>query len=311
MSKENKQILEVGAHFGEGLRQTSRYSDTQTALIAQGLTELVLNQTPPVGLNLKILMEQMSDAMQKLQQLPNNPSVALFGLAIADGVDDVRKLIRQIGKTRLAELNVVDIDQAIIDQVEALNQQDVNTLHEDARQTSLSENQQDLVIRDHLGNCCPPEMYCAIEQEVKRVLSSHGFSLVNITTSEKMLSSVGRKHISLAGLTDRFSDEVLGALRSRIFSLSQLSDEFPSLDVDDLRGNLLEISPNSFVVFGEDAEGHGEWFSDFAWQQQLWEENGFEIIACHQREGQDSHQPPLECVRHIVLLRKVEEQNED
>ncbi|MBP9782087.1 hypothetical protein KBC89_05545, partial [Candidatus Woesebacteria bacterium] len=269
MSKENKkEIFEVGAQFGEGLRETSRYTDTQVALIVHGLTELVLNQTPPVGLNLKILIEQMPQAMHHVQQLPDNPLVALFGLAIAGGVDDVHKLVNLAGKHAPSELSVVDIDQAIITEVDALHRQNVKTFHEDARRTSLAESQQHFVIRDHLGNCCPPEMYEAIESEVLRVLAPNGLSLVNITSSEKILTSRNRQHISLAKLRDQFPEELIRALRSRIFSLSQLAQEFPAFDVSNLQGCLLEINPNSFVIFGEDAEGHGEWFSDFNFQLQ-------------------------------------------
>jgi hypothetical protein len=310
MTTENKnenEVLTRGAEFGLGLRETSRYTDTQLAMATHGLTELVLNQTPPVGLNLQILIEQMPAALAHLEAVPDNPAVALFGLAIVDGVSDTFNLLQHLGSKGHGTLHVVDIDQAIIEQVAALGQENVSTFHEDARHTSLLEHSQDIIIRDHLGNCCPPEMYTQIEHEVARVLATSGLSLVNITTSENLLQSPGRRHMSFEQVCARLPEEVRGALQSRIFSLAQLADEFPDNDWSDLRGCIVEIAPQSFVVFGEDEHGHGEWFSAFACQEKLWNEAGFEVLAHHTREGEDSHQPPLLCVRHIVLLKKKQE----
>jgi hypothetical protein len=304
--ENNKEILKIGESFGSGLRETSQYDNTELAFITQGLIEAVLNQTPPVGLNLQILMEQMPEAMSQLKQLlPRDIKAALFGLAIVDGVHDTMKLINQIGEKNLAELNVVDIDRDIIDKVDALQEVKVKTFHQDAANTSLPTASLDLIIRDHLGNCCPPFMYQAIEKELARVLSEDGLSLVNITTSEKLLTSLGRRLISLSELETQIPSAVIEALKSRIFTLEQLKQEFPQLETKQLRGCLLEISPNSFVIFGEDQSGHCEWFSPLEWQISLWQENGFEVLDHHLREGQDSHHPALECQRHIVLLKKT------
>ncbi|MEN8252953.1 MAG: hypothetical protein ABFQ62_01090 [Patescibacteria group bacterium] len=308
MLDKEKDITKIGAGFGDGLRETSQYTTTQEALITRGLVAEVLNQTPPVGLNLKILTEQMPEAMQLLDQLPNNSTIALFGLAIADGVNDTFRLLHQLGRQDVAMMHVVDIDQAIIEQVKELKLANVLTLHEDASRTSLDGNSHELIVRDHLGNCCPPDLYHDIEREVARVLVADGFALVNITTSESLLQSEGRECVHIDQLSKQLSQEVLKALRSRIFSLSQLSEEFPNIKIENLRGKLLEISPNCFVVFGEDEQGHGEWFSTLEWQESLWTKNGFKVVASHKRVGQDSHKPPLECVRHIVLLRKIKEE---
>lgn len=304
--ENNEEILSIGESFGSGLRETSQYDDTELAFITHGLIEAVLNQTPPVGLNLRILIEQMPEAMSQLNQLlPEDIRVALFGLAIVDGIHDTMKLIDQIGEKNLVELDVVDIDRDIIDKVDVLKEARVKTFHQDATSTSLPEASLDLIIRDHLGNCCPPFMYQTIEKEVARVLAESGLSLVNITTSEKLLSSLGRKHISLSELEMKISSEAIEALRSRVFTLEQLKQEFPQFELEQLRSCLLEIMPNSFVIFGEDQLGHCEWFSSLEWQTRLWQENGFEILDHHLREGQDSHHPALECQRHIVLLKKA------
>lgn len=313
MAKNNaeKNIIKIGKEFGEGLRETSNYESTQEAFIAFGLIDAVLNKTPPVGLNLQILTEQMPNSIKKLtQSLPAQIESSLFGLAIIDGVDDLAKVLATVKSKPLNSLeeqltiNVVDIDQTIITELKEKQQPHIQPLLEDARNTSLNSESQDFIVRDHLGNCCPPGIYSDIETEVTRVLKKDGLSLVNITTSEKLLKSKERELISLEELTLLVEEKVIIALKERIFSLEQLTEEFPELNTQFLRGKLLEIMPDSFVIFGEDKVGHGEWFSSLEWHKNLWEKNNFTIVDQNKREGHDSHQPPLECVRHIVLLEK-------
>jgi hypothetical protein len=304
--EEQKNIIESGSESGAGLRETSRYETTQMALLAGALIETLAGKvTPPVGLNLRILAEQMPFALQKLAEgLPDKPECSLLGLAIVDGIDDVARVLGQVGRTSWSRLNVVEIDEEMVDKVNDRQLPTVQGLLEDARDTSLSSLSQDLIIRDHLGNCCPPEMYAQIEMEVRRLLAPDGFSLVNITTNERLLDSPERETIRLAALENMLGQSAILALRNRIFDLAQLRREFPTIDTTKIRGKILEILPNSFVVFGEDEVGHGEWFSTWEWQMELWQQNGFVIIDHQSRLGQDSHQPPLECVRHIVLLER-------
>lgn len=100
------------------------------------------------------------------------------------------------------------------------------------------------------------------------------------------------------------SPEIIKALQTNIYDLSQLKKEFGA-GLESLRGKLLEIEPDaSFVVFGEDSDGHGEWFRTLADHERLWERDSFEILERREREGNDSHQPPLRCRRHNVILRK-------
>ena len=179
-------------------------------------------------------------------------------------------------------------------------------MERDARNTRLLDSSQDLVLRDHLGNCCPPNIDKAISVEVGRIVKPGGISIVNITTSDLLLESEGRKSVSFEQLQEAFGTEVVKALQDQIYDLEELAGIFPNIEAYQLRGLLLEIEPNrSFVVFGEDQQGHGEWFRTLEDHLLLWQQTEFEVVEIKSREGLDSHIPPLKCKRHNVVLRRL------
>ena len=299
---------QLGSEFGSGLRTTSAYTETEAMLRQDGLTDAVLNRTPPVGVNLQILSGM--DAIAELRSGIQAPIAAtIVGLANIDGIEDFHKFMQSALGTDWSTLQVVDIDPEIISQVEPtariLGINHVEGLLRDARHTGIARSSQDLVLRDHTGNCCPPAIDRSINREVAEILKPGGISIVNITTSERLPSSSGRQTAwfeDVNKITDTYG---LEALQTRVYDLSQLKREFGN-QCEKLRGLLLEIEPQgSFVVFGEDVDGHGEWFRSLEDHQRLWEKDGFEVLEIKTREGDDSHVPPLRCLRHNVVMRKV------
>lgn len=295
---------QIGREFGQGLRNSSGYKDTQRLIEEGGLSAAVLNKTPPVGLNLRLITE-MPTISSLRAELENRPIRAtILGLAIADGVPDFQKFLGSALGTEWNSLSVIDIDDTILQQVDQFDLQGVTTHCIDARNTGIDARSQDLVLRDHLGNCCPPVIDRQVDQEASRITRPGGLSIVNITTSDLLLDSRNRDFIPFRQVTDILGATTVEALQSHIYDLSQLKREFDG-NFEPLRGKLIEIEPDSsFVVFGEDPNGHGEWFRSLTDHKKLWENDGFEIVDMKMREGDDSHDPPLRCRRFNIILRQ-------
>ena len=299
----------LGEEFGQGLRNASHYQDTQKTLEEEGITEAVLNQTPPVGLNLRLLTEM--PVMQDLKNSLSHQSVnaAILGIAIPEGIPDFQRFLKTALEKNWKQLEVIDIDSEILQQVANLvtqkNLPEVNIRETDARNTGIENSSQQIVLRDHLGNCCPPLIDRQIDKEVHRILTPNGISIVNITTSELLKQSPNRATINFSKLKSITSPEIITALQSDIFNLSQLERMFGK-KFGKLRGILLEIEPEkSFVVFGEDETGHGEWFRPLNDHLDIFKKDGFQLLAIQSREGNDSHNPPLHCLRHNLILQKI------
>ena len=290
-----------------GLRKASGYQDTQKILETQGITPEALNQTPPVGLNL-VLLSQMTIIKELKQGLNGSDlNTAILGIAIAEGVPDFKNFLNTSLNCNWQSLSVFDLDHSILEKVDQIAQQNnlenVFTFQQDVRSTNLETCSQDLTLRDHVDNCCPPGISRSIQPEVKRITRPGGISLVNITTSESLDQS-NREIIPHNKLTHLLEPKIVQALQSEIFSLKELKQRFGN-HLESLRGKLLEIEPSeSLAIFGENEVGHGEWFRTLEAHQQSWLETDFEIIGMKVRVGKDSHNPPLQCIRHNVVLRK-------
>lgn len=303
MSKE-QEIVSKGDIFGQGLREESQYNRTQIIFEQTGLTEAVLGKTPPVGVNLCLLSTMESILTVQKELFEKSVNATMLGIAIPDGVVDFQKFLHSILHVNIDRLSVIDIDQEILRQIQQLNLSRTDILHRDARHTELVTSSQDIVIRDHLGNCCPPMIDRAVESEVARIVKPGGISIVNITTSESLMKSPDREVIHFDTLSRLLDAEKITELTSTIYDLAE-SDESTNDGLHTFRGKLLEIeNDNSFVVFGEDEIGHGEWFRPLADHVAMWEKHGFEIMEIKTREGTDSHTPPLICQRHNVVMKK-------
>lgn len=293
----------VGEEFAAGLRQSSGYEETQQLIETQGVTNEALNRTPPVGLNLRLLTE-MTEVKQLATELNGRPvDAAILGIAIAAGVPDFKKFLNSALNTNWNHLTVMDIDSVILHEIDRLQLPKVTTREVDVRRTGIETASMDIVLLDHLGNCCPPAIDREIQTEVHRILKPGGIAIVNITTSELLAQSLGRNTVSFNFLNESLSPNIKDALRSEIYSLSQLQRKL-NLDCSTFRGPILEIEPGSFVVFGENESGHGEWFRLLIDHFQLWQNLGLTVIGKRTREGNDSHIPPLRCRRHNIILRK-------
>jgi hypothetical protein len=293
---------QVGEEFAAGLRQSSGYDETQRLIETQGITNEALNKTPPVGLNLRLLAEM--PIMAQLRQEINSQSInaTILGIAIADGVSDFQKFLQTALNTSWQQLTVMDIDSVILKEVDEMKIPGVVTRETDVRQTGIETGSLDMVLMDHLGNCCPPGIDRQIQEETARILKPGGISIVNITTSELLSQSPERTIVPLKFLSESCS--FLDILRTEIYDLKQLGRK-SNLVSDSWRGSIFEIEPESFVVFGENEVGHGEWFRSLNDHLQLWQKLGFKLLAILSREGNDSHNPPLRCFRHNIVLRKL------
>lgn len=305
MCMNDKEISHsLGQEFGRGLRGTSQYEQTRARMEREGLSWEILNKTPPVGVNLQLLSEMsgIKDLATKLAGRPLN--LAMLGLANIDGVEDTQRFVSHALDTSLNAFHVVDIDPDIIKRVFDIKRKNrfdhLKPLLRDARHTELADRSIDVIIRDHTGNCCPPEIDRAIDRETARILRPGGTSIVNISTSELLPSSKGRQQTPIN------NKRIAHALRSTIYDLSQFKNEF-GVHMEMHRGNLLEIEkPGGFVIFGEDQNGHGEWFRSLGDHIKHWLTLGFDITDIKTRFGQDSHDPALICMRHNVVLTKKE-----
>ncbi len=305
MSKEISRSL--GREFGQGLRGTSGYEKTRARMESEGLSDDILNKTPPVGLNLRLLsgMAGIKSLAARIHRKPI--TVAMLGLANVDGVEDTQRFVEHALDTSMNSFHVLDIDEDIIANVDTIKRErNLNHLFPrvvDARHTGLESSSVDLIIRDHTGNCCPPNIDRDIDRETARILKPGGTSIVNISTSELLSASPGRKRVSI---NENRSGSLLHALQNNVYDLTQLKREFGN-DLESHRGVLLEIEkPEGFVVFGEDTNGHGEWFRRLGDHVGFWNTLGFIVSDIKTRFGNDSHTPPLICQRHNIVLTKKE-----
>ncbi len=293
-----------GFSDGHQFRDANRYIDTQNLFEKLGLSEEVENRTPTVGVNIAHLAR-----MNSVQRLGNeingcDLSVAVLGISIAEGPRDFQRLLKGLGGGKIST-TAVDLSDGIFADIEASGLDDVQCFLRDARTTGLETSSQDFNLRDHIGNCCPPTIDRQIDAEASRILKTGGTSIVNITTSDFLIESQSREVINFNDLRASLGEDILEALKNNIYDLKELGEAFPEINAESLRGLIMEIESNrSFVVFGEDEQGHGEWFRTLEDHKRTWEEDGFEIVEIASRRGKDSHIPPLECERHNVVLRK-------
>lgn len=293
-----------------GLRTASHYEDQQRQLASVGPESI--SGTPPVGLNLRILSKMDSVRVLNKEFSGKSVNTVILGLSIAEGAEDFLRFLSISLSADCNSLSIIDIDPEILREVEQRHIPRVTLLNQDARHTTINSESQDLVLRDHLGNCCPPEIDRAINREAVRILKPGGISIVNITTSEFLHNSFFREMIPMEQVIDNLGKRTLSSLRSEIYNFAQLS-ETAGRKIDSMRGHFIEIEPQSFVIFGQDLGGngldpigHGEWFRPLSDHLQLWQKDGLEIIGLKSRVGEDSHEPPLFCFRHNVVLRKVQ-----
>jgi hypothetical protein len=285
-------------------RVSNQYTETERLFQALGLSQMVEDRTPTVSVNVAHLAHMTCIQNLKSEIVNRDLRVAILGLSSSEGPRDFQRLLKSLGAKRIST-TALDISDGIFADVCKSGLDDVLCLERDARNTSLENETQDFVLRDHLGNCCPPQIDRTINGECLRILRKKGIAVANITTSELLFNSQGRKILKLDQLKKLLPVEAITDLAQRIYDLDELKKTLPNLNLEFLRGALIEIESNdSFVVFGEDPQGHGEWFRLLSNHVKMWNESGFEIMEIKTREGNDSHSPPLRCRRHNVVLRK-------
>ena len=306
--ENEKTIRIVGYTSGKEFRDTNRYVNTEEMFRQLGLTDEVENRTPPVAVNIAHLATM--DAVQRLADefMGRNLNVAILGISSASGPKDFERLVKSLGADFVSTV-AVDISDGIFADIEASEMDNVSCLQKDARETGIETETQDIVLRDHIDNCAPPKVSEAIDQETARISKPNGIAIVNVTTREELLKSVDRSFIPFDQLVEAVGEEVIKALQEEIYDLVELRKKFPQLDnslISQLQGRLLEIEPQGTIaVFGEDGIGHGEWFPKLERLVDTWQSDGFEIVGLKSRVGLDSHNPPLKCRRHNVILRHI------
>ncbi len=294
-----------GFSDGHQFRSANGYVDTQKLFERLGLSSEVVNRTPTVGVNIAFLAK-----MNSVQSLSHDIggrdlNVAVLGISTADGPSDFQKLLKGLGAGKVST-TAIDLSDGIFSEIERSGLDQVKCLLQDARDTGLAGASQDFNLRDHIGNCCPPQIDRQIDQEASRIWKPGAISIVNITTSDFLGESKDRRMVGFEEMKAIVGEEVIEALRENIYDLKELHEAFPDLDVEPLRGLVMEIEPGrSFVVFGEDEQGHGEWFRTIEDHKKTWKADGFEVVEIASRKGNDSHDPPLVCNRHNVVLKKI------
>jgi hypothetical protein len=293
----------LGFSDPDEFRENNQYKKSEKSF--NGLSDNDGNETPPLCVNIAHLSTMESLHGLKEEFGGKSLRVAILGISSARGPKDLQDLLKSLGVNHVSTI-ALDLSDGVFAEIETSNLDEVHCLIGDARNTGLLDCNQDLVLRDHLGNCCPPNIDRAINFEVNRIVKPGGISIVNITTSDFLTKSKGRVFVSFRLLAKNFGPNLIQALKDQIYDLEGLMDLFPNIDPNMLRGSLLEIEPNrSFVVFGEDKQGHGEWFRSLEDHLFAWQQTGFEILEIKSREGFDSHNPPLKCKRHNVVLKKL------
>jgi len=305
----------MGEQSAEGLRERNRYEETELQMLQHGMTEQLNNETPPVAINLARWIED-TVMMTKLRSEFEGKSlnIAVFGIATEHGIQSILDFATNHMQSKQTSLIAIDINADILARVEALRLPNVITLHEDARHVSIRSDSVDLVIRDHVGNCCPPEVDREMDKEAVRILRRNGFSITNITTSELLTQSKQRTMVSFSTLLDTIGEEGIRKLQTELFDIEDMKKRGMT-NPDAIRGMLLEIEPNnSFAIFGSgatdmeqhiDLVGHGEWFRQIDDHIRTWTADEFHIEDIRSKSGFDSHEPKLSCLRHIVLLRNT------
>jgi len=292
---------------GHEFRATNRYTDTQKLFEMLGLSDEVENRTPTVGVNVAHLARMPSIQALSNEVTGRSLQVVVLGISTAQGPRDLQTLLKGLGANHVSTI-AVDISDGIFDDIKTTGLDEVVCLQKDARDTGLPDGSVDLVLRDHLGNCCPPQINASIEWEVARIVKPGGLSIVNITSSDMLLQSQDRRIIPFAQLRELVNNdlELIWRLQSSIYDLEDLK-KHDGIPVDQICGSIIEIEPDMHwhVVFGEDAQGHGEWFESFQSHINNWETAGFQVTEHASRIGLDSHVPQLKCVRHNVLMRKI------
>lgn len=288
----------------QAFRSHREYEDTEDLFIRHGLTDEVENKTPPVCVNIAYLSQMDTITTLKSELTGRAVNVAILGISSARGPKDFQNLLKSLG-TSYVSTTAIDISDGVFSHVEAAGLDEVICLERDARETGLLENSQDFVLRDHLGNCCPPNIDRAINIEAGRIVKSSGLSIVNITTSDLLANSMGRKFLPFRELEGLVSNEAIEALKDKIYDLAEFERQFPEIAIQQLRESIVEIEPeNSVVVFGNDELGEGEWFRTLDSHLNQWRKTGFDVLEIKSRVGNDSHNPPLVCHRHNVVMRK-------
>jgi SAM-dependent methyltransferase len=307
----------TGGESARGLRERNRYEETELKMQVDGFTDELNTETPPVAINL-VKWQEDTIMVEKLQKELEGKQIhiAVFGIATASGIRSILDFAANVVHASQTQLFAIDINQDILKEVDALGLPNVITLHEDARNLSLPPDSVDLVIRDHIGNCCPPEVDRAVDKEAVRILRNGGLSITNITTSEILTQSENRIMIPFAELTQRLGEDVVLGLQTTFFDLEDIARS-TGMNTELLRGLFLEIeSGSSFAIFGSgesdlkdnlDLIGHGEWFRTITDHIKTWISDGFVIEDIRSKNGTDSHVPKLSCLRHIVLLKKPRE----
>jgi len=307
-----------GFSDGKDFRESNGYEKTLNWMQNHGLTlkslivggtqipDELAEVTPPAIINIARVfnMENFKNNMELLKHQPLN--IAITGVSTKEGpfvLEDAFKLIGfQINKT-----SVFDLDPTILDEIKKVDSQTVACFHKDARETKLETNSQNIVFNDHMGNCCPPEINDDSIKETARVLNPNGLAIISITSSALLGRSKNRPLVPF-NLTRQLLDKnTLELLNSSIFDLAQLKQKNPDLDVNKLKGSIIEISPDSFVVFDdnpEDPNGHGEWFKSINDHFSVWSKNNLAVVDINSKDGTDSHNPKLACRRHNVILKK-------
>jgi len=313
MPRQNITDNFVGGDSANGLRERNNYEVTENKMQCEGFNPDI--ETPPVALNLRKLQED--DAMvEKLQhELDDKPiRIAVFGIATAHGIQSILDFTENVVHAKQPELFAIDINGEILKKVDALRLPNVRTLHEDAQNTSLEAGSVDLLIRDHMGNCCSPSIDRSANKEAVRILRKNGLSITNITTSELIRLSAERTIVPFETVSKELDKSSLQKLQTEFFDLSDIARS-SDIETEKVRGLLLEIERGgSFAIFGSgksdidenvDIIGHGEWFRTLNDHINTWTSDGFEIEDIRSRSGKDSHVPKLACLRHIVLLKKI------
>ena len=292
---------------GAEFRHANQYEETQRLHKSSASVDEIDKggHTPTVGINLEFIMRMNSIKWLSEEVRNRDLSVAILGISTVEGPADFQTLLKSLGANRIST-TAVDISDGIFTKIEQLELDEIVCLQRDARDTGLPGASQDLNLRDHLGNCCPPAIDRGINKEAARILKPGGIAVVNITTSDLLARSQGRTIINFDQAVNLFGEEITRAFQTEIYDLIDLKRKFPMLNTELLRGKIIEIESNeSFVVFGEDEQGHGEWFRRLDDHISTWEQDGFEIVEIQTRQGTDGHKPPLECLRHNVILRKL------
>lgn len=305
MTEQKGKTPDLGYSDVKAFRETNQYVETEELFRQLGLTTEVENRTPPVAVNIAHLARMDSVQRLSIDVEGRDLCVTILGLSSAQGPKDFERLLKGLG-AGFIKTTVVDISDGIFDDVKKSGLDEVSCIQTDARNSGIETESQDFILRDHIGNCCPPEVDRIISMEASRILRYGGISILNITTSELLALSLNRGIVTFKRLSELVGADVISGLRQHVYDLNDLKETFPRQeDIDLFRGFLIEIEEGgSFVVFGEDLQGHGEWFRAIREHILFATQHGMELKEMKSRIGWDSHTPPLKCFRHNIIFEK-------